>query len=112
MPAQNFFALCGMISKNWQEVKSTMLVDCHDEYPSTDVVYALAYRITDPTNKKLIDYEWFKFIHNKVDIQGHSTKYLLPFVIDEKIIYGSQRLHRPWHYFEKHIPEEMNARVF
>jgi len=112
VPAQNFFALCGFISKNWQEVKSTMLVDCHDEYPSTDVVYALAYRITDPTNKKLIDYEWFKFIHNKVDIQGHSTKYLLPFAIDEKIVYGSQRLHRPWHYFEKHIPEEMNARVF
>ena len=112
VPAQNFFALCGLISKNWQEVKSTMLVDCHDEYPSTDVVYALAYRITDPTNKKLIDYEWFKFIHNKEDIQGHSTKYLLPFAIDERIIYGSQRLYRPWHYFEKHIPEEMNARVF
>ena len=89
-----------------------MLIACHDEYPSTDVVYALAYRIMDPTQKQLINYPWFKFVHNKPDIQGNSTEYLSPYKINEKIIVGSQRMHRVWHYLDKNIPEELNARIF
>ena len=89
-----------------------MLIDCHDKYPSTDVVYALAYRIMDPMQKQLVDYPWFKFIHNKRDIQGNTTKYLIPFKIDNKIIFGSQRLNRVWHYLDKNIPEELNVRNF
>ncbi len=50
-----------------------MLIGCHDPYPSTDVVYALAYRIIDPTQKQLINYPWFKFIHNKPAIQSQDV---------------------------------------
>ena len=89
-----------------------MLVACHDEYPSTDVVYALAYRIMDPTQQRLINYPWFKFIHNKPDIQGNKTDYLIPLKINDNIIFGSQRLHRVWHYLDKNIPEEIDARIF
>ena len=63
--AQEFYETAEHIVKNWKEVKSKMLIACHDQYPSTDVVFALAYRIMDPTMQHLIDYEWFKFIHHK-----------------------------------------------
>ena len=61
--AQQFFNTARDIVTNWKEVQSNMLINCHDEYPSTDVVFALAYRIMDPTSQGLIDYDWFKFIH-------------------------------------------------
>ena len=110
--AQEFFKLCEQITLNWKAVKETMLVACHDEYPSTDVVYALAYRIMDPTQQRLINYPWFKFVHNKPDIQGNKTDYLIPLKINDNIIFGSQRLHRVWHYLDKNIPEEIDARIF
>ena len=53
--AQNFFKICEAITKNWNEVRDKMLIGCHDPYPSTDVVYGLAYRIIDPTQKELIE---------------------------------------------------------
>ena len=56
-----------------------MLIDCHDPYPSTDVVYALAYRMIDPTNQYLIDYEWFKFLQNAdetISTQQENLPYL------------------------------------
>ena len=110
--AQEFFKLCEQITINWKEVKESILIACHDEYPSTDVVYALAYRIMDPTQKRLIDYPWFKFVHNKPDIQGNKTDYLMPWKINDNIIFGSQRMHRVWHYLDKNIPEEIDARIF
>ena len=63
--AQRFFDMANYITQHWQEVRKTMLINCHDEYPSTNVVFELAYRIIDPTNRNLIDYDWFKFLHNK-----------------------------------------------
>lgn len=110
--AQRFFRTCEMITLNWEYVKNNILIDCHDKYPSTDVVYALAYRILDPIQKKLIDYPWFKFVHNKQDIQGRSNQYLMPMKVNNNIIVGTQRLHRVWHYLEKNIPEELDARIF
>ena len=114
--AKAFYNTCQDIILNWNKVRDTMLINCHDTYPSTDVVYALAYRIIDPTQKQLINYPWFKFIHNKPAIQGQDVadlnSYLMPMKIGNKILVGSQRLSRVWHYVDKTMPEELNARVF
>tara|TARA_Y100001937_G_C7105598_1_gene324811 strand:+ start:149 stop:469 length:321 start_codon:yes stop_codon:yes gene_type:complete len=104
-----------MITKNWQKVKENILVNCHDEYPSTDIVYALAYRIMDPTNKNLIDFPWFKMIHNKKAINGlthvsDQENYLMPVNTDDKIFLGGYAIHRPWHYVNKQTIKEMHAR--
>ena len=53
--AQHFFRTAEYIVNNWKYIKTKMLINCHDQYPSTDVVFALAYRIIDPTNKHLIN---------------------------------------------------------
>ena len=47
--AQRFYEIAEHIVKNWKQVRTEMLIACHDEYPSTDVVFALAHRIIDPT---------------------------------------------------------------
>lgn len=115
--AKRFFDVCEVITRNWKFVRENILIDCHDPYPSTDVVYALAYRIIDPTSKNLIDYPWFKFIHNKRSIHGLShikdhDEYLMPFKLQGKIYAGTQRMGRVWHYVDKKMTEVLNARIF
>ena len=110
--AQKFFKFAEYITKNWTKVKTTMLINCHDKYPSTDVVFALAYRMLDPTNKKLLDYEWFKFIHHKpaihnlTNVKDHN-QYLYPNKTGDAVYLGERRLSRVWHYFDK----ELNVRT-
>jgi len=106
--AQKFFNTASYVAENWEDVRKTMLINCHDEFPSTDVVFALAYRIIDPTSQKLIDYEWFKFIHNKpavnnLEKQSDHIKYLMPNRAGRHLYLGEQRVSRPWHYVKKDI---------
>tara|TARA_B100001248_G_scaffold260434_1_gene248611 strand:- start:47 stop:841 length:795 start_codon:yes stop_codon:yes gene_type:complete len=110
--SQKFFQLTEYITKNWPEVKTKMLINCHDKYPSTDVVFALAYRMLDPTNKNLIDYEWFKFIHHKPAIHNlprvkKINEYLFPNKTADAIYLGERRVSRVWHYYDK----ELNVRL-
>lgn len=105
---QKFFKLAEDITTNWHDVKTKMLINCHDTYPSTDVVYALAYRLLDPTNMKLIDYEWFKFLHHKPGINGLMNKqdqnnYLYTNRAGDKIYLGEKRVSRVWHYYNKEL---------
>jgi len=109
--AQRFFEIADSIVKNWPDVRSKMLVACHDKYPSTDVVFALAYRIMDPTSQHLTDYEWFKFIHHKPAINGltrakDQNEYLYPNSTGDALYIGERRVSRVWHYHDK----ELNVR--
>lgn len=111
--AQNFFDNARSITQNWRQVRKTMLINCHDEYPSTDVVFALAHRMIDPTNKKLVDYEWFKFLHHKPSVNGldnmkDQNNYLYPNKHQDALYLGDKRVSRVWHYFDK----EINVRIF
>ena len=111
--AQQFYSIAQDIVENWEAVRSTMLISCHDKYPSTDVVFALAYRIMNPTNESLIDYEWFKFIHHKPAVNGltrvkDQNNYLWPNKTGDALYIGERRVSRVWHYHDK----ELNARIF
>ena len=110
--AQKFYETAEYIVKNWEEVKSKMLIACHDKYPSTDVVFALAYRMMDPTMQHLIDYEWFKFIHHKPAIHNlnrvkYHNQYLYPNKSGDALYLGETRVSRVWHYHDK----ELNVRT-
>ena len=85
-----------------------MLINCHDKYPSTDVVFALSYRIMDPTCRGLVDYEWFKFLHHKSSVNNlqhtrNQNEYLFPNKTGNAIYLGDKRVSRVWHYFDKEI---------
>ena len=114
--AQKFFMLCDAIASNWQQVKESMLVNCHDKFPTTDVVYALALRIMDPTQQHLLDYNWFKFVHGKPAINGSPIEdcnnYLYPVRLPDRVYLGGRRMSSVWHYHDKNIPEVLDARTF
>jgi hypothetical protein len=111
--SQKFYNIAQAIVNNWDEVKSKLLIACHDQYPSTDVVFALAYRILDPTMQELIDYEWFKFVHHKPGVHNlkhvkNHNAYLFPNRAKEALYMGERRVSRLWHYHDK----DLNARIF
>ena len=106
--AQKFFELAKWITKNWTQVKKNCLINCHDKYPSTDVVFALAYRMIDPTQSKLIDLDWFKFLHHKPTINSltgvaDQDQYLYTNRSEEKFYLGERRVSRVWHYHRKDL---------
>tara|TARA_A100001011_G_C14292081_1_gene836672 strand:- start:1519 stop:2313 length:795 start_codon:yes stop_codon:yes gene_type:complete len=110
--AQQLYNTARDIVKNWADVKTRMLINCHDEYPSTDVVFSLAYRIMDPTSQGLIDYDWFKFIHHKPGVNGtmrtvDQNQYLYPNKTGDAVYIGETRVSRVWHYHDK----ELHARI-
>ena len=110
--AQQFYNTARDIVNNWNDVKTRMLIDCHDQYPSTDVVFALAYRIMDPTSGGLIDYDWFKFIHHKPGVNNtmmarDQNEYLYPNRSGDAVYIGETRVSRVWHYHDK----ELHARI-
>ena len=109
---QKFYETAEHIVKNWKEVRTQMLITCHDEYPSTDVVFALAYRMMDPTSQGLIDYDWFKFIHHKSGVNNitrakDQNEYLYPNKSGDAVYIGETRVSRVWHYNDK----ELHARI-
>jgi hypothetical protein len=115
--SKKFFDLCKLITLNWSTVKDELLINCHDIVPTTDVVYALALRIMDPTGQLLIDYPWFKFIHSKPIINNSENvadqyNYLYPIKLNDRIYLGGNRLNRIWHYYQKNTTDLLNDRVF
>lgn len=114
--AHKFFGFCKIIAQNWKFVKEELLKKCFDDHPTTDIVYALAYRFFDPTNKLLINYPWFKFIHNKPSIHQprydyDPTNYYYPVRINEQIIFGGRKITAPLHYFYKNFLEILDDRT-
>jgi hypothetical protein len=113
----HFGKLCQALSKNWEFTRDNILRRCHDKYPSTDVIYALAQRLMDPINQSLVNFPWFKIIHNKknindLDFVANNDNYLMPINADGKIIHGGHVLTRPLHYVNKNYLEDLNARIF
>lgn len=64
-----FFKLAEQIFANWSEVKNT-LSKCHDDIPTTDVVYALAANILGVEKCTLPGIDWINFVHMKPAING------------------------------------------
>ena len=115
--AKQFYDLCETIIKEWKTVKETILVNCHDDQPTTDVVYALANKIQEPLQQDKIDYEWFKFMHNKQHVNKINTKfkndnYLYPLKVNKKLYIGGYVQSRICHYHNKNILKDIDARIF
>ena len=115
--SKQFYDLCETITKNWKTVKETILVNCHDEQPTTDVVYALANKMQDPLQLDRVEYEWFKIMHNKQHINGIGKKfkndtYLYPMKVANKLYMGGYRQHRVLHYHNKKMIGELSERTF
>ncbi len=104
--AKEFYDICRTITQNWEDIKKDVLINCHDDQPTTDVVYALANKLQDPLQLKKIDYEWFKFMHNKQYINGvayENDNYLNPIALVDRLYIGAHRQNRIVHYHNKKL---------
>jgi hypothetical protein len=104
--ANDFFNLARMIFANWEHIRDNMLLNCRDEDPTTDVVYALAAKILGVENCTLPGVDFINFVHMKPDINGFSRH--LPWqetVLSEvdlpMIRINNINQYHPVHYYEK-----------
>lgn len=114
--AEKFYDICKSIVDNWTAVRDTCLINCFDSEPTTDVVYALAYKILDPLQQNKIDYEWFKFVHNKNNVNGlgpfyKNNDFLQMYKNGDAIYLGGYKQSRILHYHEKDTMEKLNAGI-
>ena len=63
--ASDFFAKARQIFSNWDYFRDSILINCRDEKPTTDVVYAIAAKILDPDNCMLPQCDFINFTHMK-----------------------------------------------
>jgi hypothetical protein len=101
-----FFWYAEQIFNNWAHIRDNVLINCRDEDPTTDVVYAVAAKILGEENCTLPGIDFINFVHMKSDINGFSRHW--PWY--ESVIYESDlpmirinnvNQYHPIHYYEK-----------
>lgn len=70
--AAEFFWYARIIFQNWNAIKDT-LIKCHDEHPTTDVVYALAAKIVGVETCTIPGVDFINFTHMKSAINKFSS---------------------------------------
>ena len=68
--ANNFFYLAQQLYENWTYIKNNVLIKCHEDFPSTDVLYALTAKIIGVEKCTLPHIDFVNFVHMKSAING------------------------------------------
>ena len=68
--AHSFFNLTKQLYANWEYISTTVLKNCRDKNPTTDVVYALAAKIIGVENTTLPSLDFINFVHMKPGINN------------------------------------------
>jgi hypothetical protein len=101
--AATFFKLAEQIFKNWTAVKNT-LIKCYDDYPTTDVVYAVTAKILGVETCTL-PIDWINFVHMKPAINQWPETPWTELVVAEldlpMIRINNVNQYHPLHYHEK-----------
>ncbi len=104
--AMDFFTLAQQLSLNWHDIKDKVLLNCREENPSTDVLYALTVRTIGEELCTLPDMDFINFVHMKPGIQGWSEQ--RPWyetVLSERdgnmIRINNLNQYSPVHYYDK-----------
>jgi hypothetical protein len=108
--ATNFFRTAAQIFENWSTVR-TALAHCDDEYPSTDVVYALSANIIGPELCTVPSADFINFVHMKPAINGYTEDFNFTDVYVTEFTDGIVRInninqYHPLHYHDKNFPTE------
>lgn len=105
--SMEFFNIARSIYQNWSDVKNTILKKCHDELPTTDVVYALAAKLYGTERCTVPDRDYPTFTHmkgaiNRLNVSDDWTDYYYSQLDDElRLMIGFQRQMYPVHYYKK-----------
>lgn len=108
--AANFFKKAVEIFNNWHIVQNTLL-NCRDEYPTTDVVYALAADIIGRELCTIPSMDFINFVHMKPAINGYPESAKFQDMYFTEFDQGMIRInninqYHPVHYHEKDFPTQ------
>lgn len=104
--AYNFFNLAQEILSNWAQVKE-LLINCYEEYPTTDVLYALTAKIYGIENCTIPTLDFFNFVHMKPAINEWGnvnlgwTELVSHQREDHMIRINNLNQYYPVHYYDK-----------
>ena len=106
-----FFDTARTIYTNWDYIKTTVLKNCRDPKPTTDVVYALAAKLLDEENFVVNGTSYPTFVHMKPALHhwGLSDKWYKKVYSDIEgtdILIGFTKQLYPVHYHEKEFVTE------
>jgi hypothetical protein len=103
--ATDFFNAAEFIFKNWKDIQTSILKNCRDPHPTTDVVYALAATIVGVDRCTLPTMDFINFVHMKPAINNWPNTDWTEFTITEfdlpMIRIANQNQYHPIHYHEK-----------
>ena len=106
--AADFFNYASRIFNSWPVIQNTLL-NCRDEYPTTDVVYALAASLVGRELCTIPSMDFINFVHMKPAINEYpeSAKFQDMYIteFDEGMIrINNINQYHPLHYHEKDFP--------
>lgn len=104
--AYNFFAVAKSIYKNWNYIKEKVLVNCHDDLPTTDVVYALTALNLGVENCTMPEIDFVNFTHMKNTINQWPESTPWPELVVSELDLPMVRInnanqYHPFHYQNK-----------
>ena len=68
--ASDFFRLAKQVQDNWTAIKNQALINCREDYPSTDVLYAVTAELLGRELCTMPSMDFIKFIHMKPAINN------------------------------------------
>lgn len=114
--ATNFFNVAENIYKNWEYISQNILINCRDDHPTTDVVYALAALNVGVESCTLPEVDFINFVHmkNAINLWPESTPWT-EIVVSEldlpMIRINNTNQYHPFHYQDKNwVTDEVVAR--
>ncbi len=103
--ATQFFKLAEQIFRNWAHLRDNVLLNCRDDNPTTDVVYALAAKIMGVEDCTLPSINFINFVHMKPAINKWTSTPWPELVMCETdlpmVRIANTNQYHPIHYHEK-----------
>jgi len=104
--AKQFFDTARSIINNWEYLRDTVLKNCREDTPSTDVLYAITARLVGEDQCTIPSMDFINFIHLKPGINGlEETERVTDVYLKEfdrgMIRIGNINQTSPLHYYEK-----------
>lgn len=102
--ANDFFNLAKQVQDNWSNIKDSALVNCREDNPSTDVLYAVTADLFGRENCTMPTMDFIKFVHMKPAINGWLdgwTDAVISEVDDTTLRINNLNQYAPVHYQTK-----------
>jgi len=108
--AADFFRLAAEIFNNWTVIQDN-LKNCRDDYPTTDVVYAITAKVIGQELCTLPSIDFINFVHMKPAINGFPELEKFSEIYFTEFNQGMIRInnlnqYHPVHYYEKDFPKK------